>query len=191
MKLKTKDLFLRGDVESGVAHLINSHAVGLRHKFLDVLQEANRKKKAKRDSFDDIFEQDKPTETNEYLKFNNITFPCWLSNLPKEWTVIHITEFHEAMEVLKLFGPPARKKTLPNLAVIRFPCGRDHKSFLLKEVSQPWGACEGSSLLGELEEILEGNRTVGTNYKGNRTEYWKIKQAHHDQLKVIVFISFK
>jgi hypothetical protein len=35
-----------------------------------------------------------------------------------------------------------------------------------------------------LHSILEGNRTVNKDFRGNRDMYWKLKQEHHDQLKV-------
>lgn len=83
------------------------------------------------------------------------------------------------------FGPPSMVQSLPKLAMVRFPGSRSD-AMLTSTLENPAGEVRGS-LLAELSSILEGNRLVSKEFRGNREQYWKMKQEHHDQLKVCSF----
>ena len=80
------------------------------------------------------------------------------------------------------YGPPSMVQTLPKLAMVRFRGSRAGAT-ITNTLDNPAGEVRGS-LLAELNSILEGNRLVNKEFRGNRAEYWKMKQEHHDQLKV-------
>ena len=86
--------------------------------------------------------------------------------------------------MIKELGGPPSVKSLPNLLIVRFPCGPNEKVLVTDELKCP-PRIEGGGLLNELSVILEGNRTANKDFRGNRDMYFKVKQEQHNQLKVI------
>lgn len=80
------------------------------------------------------------------------------------------------------FGPPPSICGLPNLLITRMA---GHSPACVKVLPRPATNLACGNLLTELNSILEGNRSVNREFRGNREQYWKLKQEHHDQLKVI------
>lgn len=80
------------------------------------------------------------------------------------------------------YGVPPLVQSLPKLMLLRFP-GSSSEVVLTAAIENPAGEVRGS-LLAELSSILEGNRLLNKEFRGNRDLYWKTKQEHHDQLKV-------
>ena len=170
--------------------MVNTHSVGLRHKALNIQREIIMKKqKNKNNSSEDLFE----CSSDRYekcLEFGKPTYPMWLDFLQPEWTVIQITESWRGKQGSKLLGGPPGYTNLPTLTLIRFPCGKRQGSILVKELDKPSGEVVGGGLLNELNSILDGNRRVNKDYRGNVGQYWKVKQEHHNQLKVCGFLLF-
>lgn len=127
------------------------------------------------------------------FNFIKISYPAWLSRLPSEWTVVQISEIWGSHEALKMvgFGPPSLIHSLPKLIITRVSGGQT-ETFLSKILEHPSGSISGGSLLAEFKSILEGNRSINKDFRGSRDQYWKLKQEHHDQLKVWDFkwVSF-
>jgi len=191
LKLRSKENFKTGHTESGVADLVNSHSVGLRHQNLRIHRDlAAKKQKMKdstnnslNDSFTDLFALTSD-EVNDNLEFKKPSYPGWLKGLPPEWTIIQITESWRGRGASNLLGGAPGLKSLPYLTFVRFPCGGRRGSTIVKELEKPAGEIAGGGLLSELNSILEGNSTVNKDYRGNLEQYWKVKQEHHNQLKV-------
>lgn len=191
LKLRSQDSLKTGLVESGVADLVNSHSVGLRHQNLRIHRDLSSKKQklkdpnngSQNDSFTDLFAAAND-EVNDNLEFGKPSYPDWLKGLPPEWTVVQITESWRGKEASNLLGGVPGLKSLPYLTFIRFPCGGRQGSTIVKELEKPAGEIAGGGLLSELNSILEGNSTVNKDYRGNLEQYWKVKQEHHNQLKV-------
>ena len=112
-------------------------------------------------------------------------YPQWLDHLPAEWTIVQITEPWSGKEALNLLGEPPGLKNLPDLTFVRFRCGKQKGSTIVKELDKPVGETVSRGLLVKLNSILEGNTRVNKDYRGNFQEYWKVKQEHHNQLKVM------
>lgn len=191
LKHRSKLLFCQGDIENGVSLISNSHSLGLRHKTLNIHHNLIGKKKepnlSSLDMFDEVLDnQIDNQELENCLKFQNIlAYPHWLKELPPEWTVVQITEVRRGKEMIKDLGGPPSLKSLPNLLIVRFPCGSDKKVLVTDELECPPRGIEGGGLLNELDAILEGNRRVNEDFRGNRDMYFKVKQEHHNQLKVM------
>jgi len=86
------------------------------------------------------------------------------------------------------YGPPPSVQSLPKLLLARFS-GRHPGNVLTNILENPIGEVR-CSLLAELNSILEGNRLVNKEFRGNRDQYWRLKQEHHDQLKVYLLFQF-
>ena len=185
LKLRSLQHGKAGDVHSQVADLVNSHGVGLRHQNLRIHADiVNRKKKSKNESFQDLFEES-TDQVKENLEFVKPSFPQWLDHLPHEWTIVQITESWSGKEALNFLGGRPCLKSLPDLTFVRFPCGKRKGSLIVHELDKPVGEIAGGGLLTELDSILEGNTRVGKDFRGNLQEYWKVKEEHHNRLKVM------
>ena len=125
-------------------------------------------------------------QLDQSFKFTKVNFPKFLHSLPPEWTIVHISEMWQGPESLKMkgFGPPPLVYNLPKLMIARLHGGLSG-SFMTRFIDPPAGGLSEGSLLAELHSILEGNRSVNKDFRGNRDQYWKLKQEHHDQLKVL------
>ena len=163
LKLRSKENFKTGHTESGVADLVNSHSVGLRHQNLRIHRDlAAKKQKMKdstnnslNDSFTDLFALTSD-EVNDNLEFKKPSYPGWLKGLPPEWTIIQITESWRGRGASNLLGGAPGLKSLPYLTFVRFPCGGRRGSTIVKELEKPAGEIAGGGLLSELNSILEG-----------------------------------
>ena len=131
-------------------------------------------------------------QLDQCFQFSKVAFPTWINTLPPEWTVVHISELWQSHENLGMlgFGPPPLIHNLPKLVIARFHGGQNG-TFLIKSLDPPPSTMSGVSLLAELKSILEGNRSVNKDFRGNRDQYWKLKQEQHDQLKVIFKMIIK
>ena len=170
----------------GFAHLVDAHCVALRHAAINAIRDKQAKRKLGKTNILSS-EEDEEFNSNQTFcfHFSKTSFPTWLSELPHEWTVVHISEIWHGYESLRMlgFGPPPFVYSLPKLAIVRFHSGSPD-TFITKILEKPSGGISGGSLLAELKSILEGNRSVNKDFRGNRDQYWKLKQEHHDQLKV-------
>lgn len=171
----------------GFAHLADAHCIALRHAAVNVYRDKWVKKKLTKHNplSSEIDESARHIQPDNCFKFSKATFPTWLHTLPPEWTVVHISEIWQGRENLKMlgFGPPPLIYNLPKLIITRFHGGKNG-SILSKQLERPSGSISDGSLLAELKSILEGNRSVNKDFRGNRDQYWKLKQEHHEQLKV-------
>ena len=76
-------------------------------------------------------------------------------------------------------------KSLPDFTLVHFPCGKLKGSLIVHELDKPVGEIVGGGLLSELDSILEGNTRVVKDFRINLQEYWKVKEEHHNRLKVM------
>ena len=183
LKHRSKQFFRNGEDESGVFHLCSAHSVGLRHKTLNVHHNLISKKKETATEKLQIFGKDE-LEMDDCLQFGKITAPDWLKQLPSEWTVVQITELMKGKEMMKELGGPPCSRSLPSLVLTRLPCGPQPRALITSDLEAPTQGIESGGLLSELNSILEGNRRAYKDFRGNREMYFKVKQEHHNQLKV-------
>lgn len=186
LKHKAEKLLHENESCKGFAHLVDAHCVAIRHAAVNTHRDRAKKKITKWPS-----EPNAICQLEKCFQFTKADFPIWLYSLPPEWTVVHISEMWQGHESFKMqgFGPPPLVYSLPKLIIGRFHGGKNG-SFLTKFIDQPAGGLSGGSLISELNTILEGNRIVNRDFRGNRVQYWKLKQEHHDQLKVQEFFVF-
>jgi hypothetical protein len=187
-KQKAEKLLKDNEFHNGFAHLVDSHCVSLRHAAVNAHRDKLAKKKISKSNtvaLEGNEDSKAIHQLDQSFQFTKANFPKFLYSLPPEWTIIHISEIWQGYESLKMqgFGPPPIAYSLPKLIIARFHGGHTG-SLLTKFIDQPAGGLSGESLLAELHSILEGNRTVNKDFRGNRDMYWKLKQEHHDQLKV-------
>ncbi|XP_046446158.1 separase-like [Daphnia pulex] len=189
-KQKAEKLLKDNEFHNGFAHLVDSHCVSLRHAAVNAHRDKLAKKKiSKSNTVAQEGNEDSKAihQLDQSFQFSKANFPKFLYSLPPEWTIVHISEIWQGYESLKMqgFGPPPIAYSLPKLIIARFHGGHTG-SLLTRFIDEPAGGLLGESLLAELHSILEGNRTVNKDFRGNRDMYWKLKQEHHDQLKVLV-----
>lgn len=189
LKKKAENLFHENENHKGFAHLVDAHCVAIRHAAVNAHRDRAKKKlsKSKTTTQGGIEDSKTTCQLDQCFQFTKADFPTWLYSLPPEWTVVHISEMWQGHESLKMqgFGPPPLVYSLPKLIIARFHGGKNG-SFITKFIDQPAGGLSNGSLLAELNTILENNRIVNRDFRGNRAQYWKLKQEHHDQLKVLV-----
>ena len=164
--------------------MVESHSVGLPHAALS----SQRERALQRKPFSQVADSTSKLIVNKEFEtcmdFGKIQFPSWLGSLPSEWTVVQVTEIWHGCESIKMlgYGSPPMIKNLPNLIMVRFS-GNKVDSLLTHTLERPAGEVRGS-LLAEMSSILDGNRLINKEFRGNRDQYWKLKQEHHEQLKV-------
>ena len=182
-KIKAEELLQKGDVKGAVTHLVESHSVGLRHAALNSQRDKAQKKMSAGVS-ENSMKPELKKDLDKSMDFGKPSFPSWLGSLPHEWTVLQVTEVWEGSESIKMlgFGPAPLIQNLPKLLMVRFS-GSNIETLLTHTLRRPAGEVRGS-LLAEMNSILEGNRLVNKEFRGNRDQYWKLKQEHHEQLKV-------
>ena len=129
-------------------------------------------------------------QPDQSFHFTKSSYPTWLSRLPPEWIVVQISEIWDSRESLNMvgIGPPPQIHSLPKLVITRVNGGQSG-AFLSRILDRPSGSISGGSLLAEFKSILEGNRSINKDFRGSRDQYWKLKQEHHDQLKVSFDVS--
>lgn len=190
LKLKAERLLKESEFHTGFAHLVDAHCTALRHSAVNTHRDKIAKKKLISKSntvAQEVVEDFKFThQLDQSFQFTKVNFPKFLHSLPPEWTIVHISEMWQGPESLKMqgFGPPPLVYNLPKLMIARLHGGLSG-SFMTRFIDPPAGGLSEGSLLAELHSILEGNRSVNKDFRGNRDQYWKLKQEHHDQLKVL------
>ena len=187
LKYKAIKLLREGNPESGVAHLSNSHSVGLQHKSINIHHNlvSKRKEPVSESPEENQEENSEEHGSDNCMQCNIISHPSWLQTLPVEWTVVQISELRIGKEIFKeLGGPPHPNIDLPDLVIARFRCGPSRSGFLTNELGRPTKGIECGGLLSELNSILEGNKVINKDFCGPRETYFKVRQEHHNQLKV-------
>lgn len=182
-KKETERLLKNGDCDTAAEHLIEAHSIGLRHTAILINKEKQKKKISKSSK---TLNHSEVNEFHKHLEFQKPLSPKLLK-IPNDWTVVQITEVWTSSETMSMlgFGPPPAVYKLPNLLVTRIsrtsPC-----TVTVKLLPRPPEDIGHGSLLAELRSVIEGNKTVSKDFRGNRDQYWRMRQVHNDQLKVSI-----